>query len=363
MTVLRSIDELAELNPFAVVGAGGGGEKFATLPTVEVVGIMDDDPSKVGMEIAGVKVTNDFDEAVEGASSVAIMLPKGAEHRALELAVESIRRGLNVVTSFRSLPLEDYPALVKLAESKGVKILELSPRLDVVREVAGDAPERCTEVVPKKDRPETEIPRVFVGGTSQECGKRTTTLKLAEGLEASGYTPATVATGEFAALEADVGFRAGSLSVMDVASAVAHAVDYVAEEKDADVIIVEGQSSLTERRNPHPRPLYLGILLGCAPDAVVVCHRPNHPFRYPRGVLAEVNALRVIVPDADLAAVCVNPRNLEEPFETYARRLRAKIWRATGEQVPVRNPVEESEKLARDVLRTIEGAGRGGARC
>ncbi|MHC1580831.1 DUF1611 domain-containing protein [Methanopyrus sp.] len=359
MTVLRSVDELRELNPFAVVGAGGGGEKFASLPTVEVVGFLDDDPSKAGMRIAGVEVTNDFEEAVRDARSVAIMLPKGAEHRALELAVESIRRGLNVVTSFRSLPLDEYPALVRLARERGVRILELSPRLDVVREVAGDAPERCTECVPKKDAPEADVPTVFVGGTSQECGKRTTTLKLAEGLRSLGYEVATVGTGEFAALEADVGFRAGSLSVMDVASAVAHAVDHVAEERDPDVVVVEGQSSLTERRNPHPRPLYLGILLGCRPDAVVVCHRPNHPFRYPRGVVDEIRAILSLVPNVKIAAVSLNPRNLEEPVEDYARRLRARVWRALGSRVPVRDPVREPEELARDVLRALGLEGRG----
>ncbi len=354
MRVVESEKDLERLNPFVVVGAGGGGEKFATLPTVEAVAMVDDDPRKEGTVVAGLKVTRDLDSAMEDAESVAIMLPKGAEHRALEVAVLAINRGLNVVTSFRSLPLSEHPALVRLAEERGVEIMELSDRLDVVKEVAGDAPEKCTEVVPKKDEPETDVPTVFVGGTSQECGKRTTTFALAEGLEELGFEAATVGTGEFAALRADVGFRAGSLCVMDVASAVAHAVDHVAEVKDPDVIVVEGQSSLTERGNPHPRPLYMGILLGSSPDSVVVCHRPNHPFREPRGVVDEIRAIRSVEPGVEVAAVSVNPRNLDEPFEDYAKRIENRVWRELGRCVPVVDPRRDPVALAEAVADTLD---------
>ena len=43
----------------------------------------------------------------------------------------------------------------------------------------------------------------------------------------------------------DINFRAGSLSVMDVPSAIMGTVKYFEEEEDADIIFIEGQSSLT----------------------------------------------------------------------------------------------------------------------
>ena len=38
-----SVKELQDLNPFIVVGCGGGGEKFSNLEGIEAVGFIDDD--------------------------------------------------------------------------------------------------------------------------------------------------------------------------------------------------------------------------------------------------------------------------------------------------------------------------------
>ena len=56
---------------------------------------------------------------------------------------------------------------------------------------------------------------------------------------------------------------------------------------EPDIIFIEGQSSLTENGNPHPRGLSAAILIGAAPDAVIVGHRPNHPYREAKKALAQ----------------------------------------------------------------------------
>ena len=38
------------------------------------------------------------------------------------------------------------------------------------------------------------------------------------------------------------------------------------------------------------RGLSAAILIGAAPDAVIVGHRPNHPYREPRGIEEEIRA-------------------------------------------------------------------------
>ena len=79
-----------------------------------------------------------------------------------------------------------------------------------------------------------------------------------------------------------------------------------------DIIFIEGQSSLTEDGNPHPRGLSACILIGADPDAVVVGHRPNHPYREPRGIDYEVKAIEAVVPTTKVVGLSINLRNADE---------------------------------------------------
>ncbi len=308
---ITSVEELQKLNPFIIVGCGGGGEKFANFEGIEAVGFVDDDIKKQGMEFCGNIISPNLNEIIgkTGAKSVAIMLPIGAEGTALKYAVQAIDNKLNVITSFRSLSLSENKSLLKFAESNGVAIKEISSRLDVIEKIFGIAPECCTEILPKITY-KPKAPVVFIGGTSQECGKRTTTRILGKTAQERGLNAAVISTDEMG-LEspADLNFRAGSLSVMDVAAAVMGAMKYVEEKKNPDIIFVEGQSSLTEDGNPHPRGLSAAILIGSRSDATVVCHRPNHPFREPRGIDYEIKAIESIEP-TKVVGISLNMRNV-----------------------------------------------------
>ncbi len=313
MYILSSIKELQKLNPFIVIGCGGGGEKFANFEGVETVGFVDDDPSKHGKEFCGLIVSSDLLKLFEktSAKSVAIMLPIGAEGTALKYAVQAINEGKNVVTSFRSLPLDENKSLLKFAQEKNVSILEISPRLDNVRKVVGVAPSKCTEVLPKINY-KHKAPVIYVGGTSQECGKRTTTRMLGLEAEKRDFEVAVISTDEMG-LEnpIDINFRAGSLSVMDVAAALMATIRYMEDEKDPDIIFVESQASLTERENPHPRGLSASILVGSMPDACIVCHRPNHPYRQPMGIREEIRAIEAVEP-TKVVGISLNLRNVND---------------------------------------------------
>jgi len=310
---VSSVHELQQLNPFIIIGCGGGGEKFANFRGIESVGFIDDNKQKQGQEFCNNIISSDLNELAENtdARSVAIMLPIGAEGSALKYAVQAIDLGLNVVSSFRSLPLHRNQSLLTFAKSKDVKLKEISPRLDVVKSIMGTAPATCTEVLPKLDyKPKTPV--VFVGGTSQECGKRTTTRILGQTAKERGLTPGIISTDEMGLEQpVDLNFRAGSLSVMDVASAVMGSIKYLEEEKNPDIIFVEGQSSLTERGNPHPRGLSAAIMVGAQPDATIVCHRFNHPYRHPVGIEQEKKAIEAMEP-TKVVGVSLNLRNYHE---------------------------------------------------
>ena len=312
MYFVNSVKDLQDLNPFIIIGCGGGGEKFANFEGVQAVGFIDDDQNKQGREFCNRTIYSSLDELFKEteARSIAVMLPIGAEAMALKYAVQALDKGKNVVTSFRSLPLHTNSSLLKLAQEKNVIIKEISPRLDVIQNIFGNSPTKCTETLPKlKYKPKTPV--IFVGGTSQECGKRTTTRLLGKAAQDAGMIPGIVSTDEMGLEQpVDMNFRAGSLSVMDVASAVMGSIKYLEEQKDPDIILVEGQSSLTERGNPHPRGLSAAIMVGAQPDFTVVCHRPNHPYREPLGIEYEVKAIEAVEP-TKVVGTSLNLRNVE----------------------------------------------------
>ena len=297
---------------------------------------------KQGKPFCGLEVASNLSDLFESteANTVAIMLPIGAEGTALKYAVQALANGKNAVVSFRSLSLSENESLLKLAEQNDVCIKEISPRLDVVRKICdvcikeisprldvvrkicGVAPEKCCEVLPKISY-EAKAPVIFVGGTSQECGKRTTTKSL--GIEAMkrGMKASIISTDEMGLEQPTAfNFRAGSLSAMDIPSAILSSIKYVEEndqpdiifiENDQpDIIFIEGQSSLTEDGNPHPRGLSACILIGADPDAVIVGHRPNHPYREPRGIDYEVKAIEAVVPTTKVVGLSINLRNADE---------------------------------------------------
>ena len=100
---VTSVDELQKLNPFIVVGCGGGGEKFANFEGIETLGFVDDDIKKHGTEFCGNIVSSSLNELIAetDANSVAIMLPIGAEGAALKYAVQAVDNGKNIVVSFQ----------------------------------------------------------------------------------------------------------------------------------------------------------------------------------------------------------------------------------------------------------------------
>ena len=95
MYSVDSVKEIQDLNPFIVVGCGGGGEKFSNLEGIETVGFIDDDERKQGKQYCGHIISNSLEGCLEenDAKSIVIMLPIGAEGTALKYAVQAIDAG------------------------------------------------------------------------------------------------------------------------------------------------------------------------------------------------------------------------------------------------------------------------------
>ena len=59
---VKSVKEIQDLNPFIVVGCGGGGEKFSNLDGIEAIGYIDDDVKKQGKQFCGKTVAGSLEK-------------------------------------------------------------------------------------------------------------------------------------------------------------------------------------------------------------------------------------------------------------------------------------------------------------
>ena len=59
---INSVEDLQELNPYIIVGCGGGGEKFSNLEGIETVGFLDDNPAKQGKPFCGLEVASNLSD-------------------------------------------------------------------------------------------------------------------------------------------------------------------------------------------------------------------------------------------------------------------------------------------------------------
>ena len=50
MYFVTSVQDLQELNPYIIIGCGGGGEKFSNFSGIESVGFIDDNKKKQGQQ-------------------------------------------------------------------------------------------------------------------------------------------------------------------------------------------------------------------------------------------------------------------------------------------------------------------------
>ena len=61
MNFVSSVPELQELNPYIVIGCGGGGEKFSNFQGVKALGFIDDNPEKQGQEFCNKIIASDLE--------------------------------------------------------------------------------------------------------------------------------------------------------------------------------------------------------------------------------------------------------------------------------------------------------------
>jgi uncharacterized NAD-dependent epimerase/dehydratase family protein len=185
-------------------------------------------------------------------------------------------------------------------------------------------------------RPDVRV--VHTVGSDCAIGKMSVTLELDAAARARGLDSAFVATGQTGIAIAGWGIAVDHAIADFVAGAAFRLIEEGARR--ASLLFVEGQGSLI---HPAYSGVTLGLLHGCLPDALVLCHRagatvlddyPETPIPPLRELVALYDALATAVRPARVAAVALNTRELGE------EEARAAIARAAAETgLPAGDPV------------------------
>jgi len=221
---------------------------------------------------------------------------------------EALSRGIHVDSGLHEI-LGDDPEFTALARSSGARIRDVrrTPRREDMHAFTG----RILEV--------TSV-RIAVLGTDSGVGKRTTAVRLVQGLNARNIRAVLIGTGQTSWLQgARYGLVMDSLVNDFVSGEIEHQVIRAFREENPDVIVIEGQGCLT-----HPAyPGGFEILAGARPDGVVLQHAParSHYDGFPDFPLAGVDkeaAVIHLLSDKPVVAITLNHEGLT-PDEARAQ--------------------------------------------
>jgi uncharacterized NAD-dependent epimerase/dehydratase family protein len=249
---------------------------------------------------------------------------------------EAMAAGMDVEAGLHTVLGED-PELAEAAARHGVALRDLraSPSgLDVPR---GPAARAAVSVV-------------HTVGSDCAIGKMSVTLELDAAARARGLQSAFVATGQTGIAISGWGIAVDHVISDFVAGAASKLVHDGAER--APLLFVEGQGALG---HPAYSGVTLGLLHGCKPDVLVLCHRAGstHIDDYP-GVpirpLPELAALYEAATSwvdhpARVRAIAVNTRGLDD---AAAQEELARVTAETG--LPASDPVRFGGDVLLDAL-------------
>ncbi|WP_037495838.1 DUF1611 domain-containing protein [Solirubrobacter soli] len=251
-----------------------------------------------------VPVVATVEEAVKLGSNVLVIgvAPFGghltAEWRAAIL--QAIEAGMHVEAGLHTVLSED-DELSAAAASAGVELRDLRA-----------APPGLS--VPPASRPEVRV--VHTVGSDCAIGKMSVTLELDAAARERGLESAFVATGQTGIAITGWGIAVDHVISDFIAGAAARLVDEGATR--APLLFVEGQGALG---HPAYSGVTLGLLHGCRPDALVLCHRAGTTFidDYPETpipplieLIASYEAAVGWVRPAKVVAIALNTRGLSD---------------------------------------------------
>ncbi|MFM8395107.1 MAG: DUF1611 domain-containing protein [Acidobacteriota bacterium] len=213
---------------------------------------------------------------------------------------EAIRQGLHVDSGLHQF-LGDDPEFAALAAAHGVRLRDVRrpPARSELHFFSGKIEQ-------------VKAPRIAVLGTDSAIGKRTTTVRLNQALNAAGIRSEMIGTGQTSWLQ---GVRYGLLldSLINdfVTGEIEHAIYEAWINEHPEVILLEGQGSLAH-------PAYPGgfELIGAGRvDGIILQHAPSRRVydgfdNYPMGSLDREIQLIELLAQRPVIALTINHENM-----------------------------------------------------
>ncbi|MDR0788328.1 MAG: DUF1611 domain-containing protein [Gemmatimonadota bacterium] len=177
------------------------------------------------------------------------------------MLIGALEAGLPIVSGLHFY-LGDDPELQSFAESRGVPIHDLRRPPDDLSVSTGLARDVDAFVV-------------HTMGTDCNIGKMTACLEIRRGLQEQHRSVGFAPTGQTGILIEGWGIAVDSVVADFIAGAAERLVLQAA--RGNDFVVVEGQGSLV---HPAYSGVTLGLLHGCLPDAIILCHQPSRTCAY-----------------------------------------------------------------------------------
>jgi uncharacterized NAD-dependent epimerase/dehydratase family protein len=181
-----------------------------------------------------------------------------------DIVLEAMAFGMNIVNGLHEF-LSDDPEFIAASLASDVTILDIRKPRDKkhLRLFSG----RINDLA---------CPRIAVLGTDCAIGKRTTATILARALNDQGIKAVMIGTGQTGLIQgARYGLALDAVPSQFCAGELEATILEACEAEDPDIVIVEGQGSLS-----HPAfSTSSFILRGSVPDAVILQHAPGRVHR------------------------------------------------------------------------------------
>jgi uncharacterized NAD-dependent epimerase/dehydratase family protein len=205
-----------------------------------------------------VPVVADLSEVDADALFVGIAPPGGQLPGAWRgIIVQGILRGCDIVSGLHDFLCRDEE-FVQLARQHGRQLIDV--RNNSEKEVAS-----CPEF-------RRQCLRIHAVGHDCTIGKMSTCLEIQRGLLARGLDAGFAATGQTGIMIAGTGVPIDCV-VADFVNGAAERL--VLAHQQYDYLLIEGQGSIS---HPMYSSVTLGLLHGCAPDALVFCYDASRRF-------------------------------------------------------------------------------------
>ncbi|MEL7074655.1 MAG: DUF1611 domain-containing protein [Cyanobacteria bacterium J06582_2] len=218
------------------------------------------------------------------------------------LILEAMTKGMDIINGLHEFFSED-PEFIEVANQWGVEIRDIRkpPQLKDLHVFTGQIAK-------------VTVPVIAILGTDCACGKMTTAVELNKALNNLGIKSVLIATGQTAIMQgAKYGVSIDALVSQFVIGEIEYAVVRAFEQESPDIILVEGQSSVS-----HPAFMSsVGILKGCMPDGIILQHPPSRKFRcdFPLlpmpSIVSEIRLIKAIS-QSQVIAIALSHENLTE---------------------------------------------------